>query len=76
MHRTVAPHPVRETLSIEELARTLGINRSTAYELARQDKLPVPVIRLGKRMLVSRRALNTLLSRQHTANLEHSESTS
>ena len=51
----------RLTLNIEDVARLLGINRSTAYELARRDALPVPVIRLGGRMVVSRRAMEALL---------------
>jgi predicted DNA-binding transcriptional regulator AlpA len=55
----------RLTLDIEEVVHLLGINRSTAYELARCDQLPVPVIRLGRRMVVSRYALETLLSAQH-----------
>jgi len=52
------------TVNIDTLAELLGINRSTAYALARQDLLPVPVIRLGRRMVVSRRALDHLLSDQ------------
>ena len=55
----------RQTLNIEAVAKRLGINRSTAYELARRDQLPVPVIRLGRRMVVSRRALDALLGAQH-----------
>ncbi len=55
----------RQTLNIEAVAKRLGINRSTAYELARRDQLPVPVIRLGRRMVVSRRALDALLDAQH-----------
>ncbi len=55
----------RQTLNIEVVARRLGINRSTAYELARRDQLPVPVIRLGRRMVVSRQALDALLAAQH-----------
>jgi len=51
----------RLTLNIEDVARLLGINRSTAYELARRNALPVPVIRLGRRMVVSRRAMEALL---------------
>ena len=51
----------RLTPDIEDVARLLGINRSTAYELARRNALPVPVIRLGRRMVVSRRAMETLL---------------
>jgi predicted DNA-binding transcriptional regulator AlpA len=55
----------RETLNIDDVALRLGINRSTAYHLARRDLLPVPVIRLGRRMVVSRLALEALLSAQH-----------
>ncbi len=58
-------HAERQTLNIEAVAKRLGINRSTAYELARRDQLPVPVIRLGRRMVVSRRALDALLGAQH-----------
>ena len=50
-----------QTLNIETVARMLGINRSTAYELAARDDLPVPVIRLGRRMVVSKRALERVL---------------
>jgi predicted DNA-binding transcriptional regulator AlpA len=39
----------------------LGISRPVAYELARRDELPVPVIRLGRRMVVSKRALEAVL---------------
>jgi len=54
--------PARQTYSIEETAALLGINRSTAYELARYDRLPVPTIRLGRRMVVAKGALDRLLS--------------
>lgn len=51
------------TMTIPEVARVLGISRGLAYELARRDELPVKVLRLGeKRMVVSRRALEDLLS--------------
>ncbi len=58
-------HIDRLTLNIEDVAKLLGINRSTAYELARRDELPVPVIRLGRRMVVSRHALDAVLAAQH-----------
>jgi predicted DNA-binding transcriptional regulator AlpA len=52
----------RLTLSIPEVAKALGISRGLAYDLARRDALPVPVIKLGeKRMVVSRKAVLTLL---------------
>jgi len=53
----------RLTLTIPEFAKATGCSRNLAYSLARQDKLPVPVIRLGpKRMVVSRMAVERLLS--------------
>ena len=48
-------------LSIPELARMLGISRGTCYSLARQGKLPVPLIVLGRRVVVSRRVVEALL---------------
>ena len=54
------------TMKIDELAKVLGICRYLAYSLARQDALPVPIIRLGnKRVCVSRKAVMELLERQH-----------
>jgi predicted DNA-binding transcriptional regulator AlpA len=52
----------RETLNIEAVGKMLGISRPVAYELPRRDQLPVPVIRLGRRMVVSKRALEEVLS--------------
>jgi predicted DNA-binding transcriptional regulator AlpA len=53
----------RLTLSIPEFAAMTGCSRHLAYYLARQDKLPVPVIKLGdKRLVVSRKAVERLLS--------------
>ena len=50
----------RKTLTVVEAANILGIGRNTAYELARQDKLP-GALRLGRRILVSRQALEAFL---------------
>lgn len=52
------------TLSIEEAGAILGISRPTSYKLAKRDEFPVPIIRLGKRMVVSRDAVEALLCRQ------------
>ena len=50
-------------MTVPEVAKALGISRGLAYELAKRDELPVKVIRLGeKRMVVSRRAVEILLS--------------
>jgi len=53
----------RATLTIEETAAQLGISRSSAYEAARRGQLGVPVIRIGRRLLVPRAALERLLGR-------------
>ena len=42
----------RETLTIEEAAKRLGISRNSAYTLAAKGQLP-GAIRLGKRIVVS-----------------------
>ncbi|MGC4107066.1 MAG: helix-turn-helix domain-containing protein [Thermomicrobiales bacterium] len=59
----VATVPDRRTMNIEPLAEMLGISRMKAYDLARRDELPVPVIRLGRRMVVSVAAVDALLGR-------------
>jgi predicted DNA-binding transcriptional regulator AlpA len=52
----------RLTLSIPEFAEATGCSRNLAFRLARQNKLPVPVIFIGeKRMCVSRKAVERLL---------------
>jgi excisionase family DNA binding protein len=50
------------TMTIPSVAKVLGISRGLAYDLARRDKLPVKVLKCGRRLLVSRRALEDLLS--------------
>lgn len=47
------------TLTIEEARRLLGIGRSAAYQAARSGELPT--VRIGKRLLVSKFALERLL---------------
>jgi excisionase family DNA binding protein len=49
----------RETLSVEEAAHVLGIGRGSAYEAVRRGELPA--IRIGKRLVVPRAALQRLL---------------
>lgn len=50
------------TYRIEEAAKLLGIGRNTAYEAARTGQLPT--VRLGKRLVVPKAALEKLLSGQ------------
>jgi excisionase family DNA binding protein len=47
------------TVSVEDAARILGISRGAAYSHARDGSLPT--VRLGKRLLVPRAALDKLL---------------
>jgi excisionase family DNA binding protein len=49
----------RKTLSVEEAAHVLGIGRGSAYEAVRRGELPA--IRIGKRLVVPRAALQRLL---------------
>ncbi len=48
-------------LSVEEAATLLGIDRATCYRAIRNDKLPVPIVRLGGRIRIPRRAVERLL---------------
>ena len=51
------------TVTVSEAAALLGISRAHAYDLvARRD---LPAIRLGRRVLVPRRALDELLDAGH-----------
>ena len=50
----------RLTLTVEEAAQVLGISRAFAYESVRRGE--IPHIRIGRRVLVPRAALNRLLS--------------
>lgn len=47
--------------SLETAGRALGIGRTKAYQLARDGKFPVPVIRSGRTWLVPSAGLRTLL---------------
>jgi excisionase family DNA binding protein len=46
-------------LTIDEAAEVLRISRQSAYEAARRGE--IPTIRLGRRILVPRRALEKLI---------------
>jgi excisionase family DNA binding protein len=59
-----ADHPSHDaqrlTVSVEEAARILGISRGAAYARAGDGSLPT--VRLGKRLLVPKRALDKMLT--------------
>lgn len=50
-------------LSVEEVARLLGISRFLAYECARRGT--IPTIRLGRRLLIPREAFMAWLRGQN-----------
>jgi hypothetical protein len=59
--------PVSETCSVEVAAARLGLSRGKAYELARLNALPVPVLRFGRKLAIPTRALDRLLGIEDTA---------
>ena len=50
----------RRTLSVPEAGRELGIGRNQAYEAVRRGE--IPVIKIGKRLIVPRAAFERLLA--------------
>ena len=50
----------RLTLTIEETAKLLGIGRQLAYDRVKTGE--IPVIKIGRRLLVPRSALEKLLA--------------
>jgi excisionase family DNA binding protein len=59
----------RLTISVDEAARLLGISRSFAYELCARKELPS--MRLGRRLVVPRRALLELVDEESAASSAH-----
>jgi excisionase family DNA binding protein len=51
----------RATYTIEEVGELLGLSRNGAYLAAREGRLPVPVIKIGKLRFVSRAVLDRFL---------------
>lgn len=49
----------RQTMTVEEAAEVLGISRNLAYELVQRGELPS--LRLGRRVVVPRAAMERLL---------------
>ena len=47
------------TYSVKEASRLLGVSSNHLYEMARQKQ--IPVLKLGKRLLIPRKALNEFL---------------
>ncbi len=51
----------RLCITVPEAAKMLGLSRNFAYELVKRGQLPV--IRLGKRLLIPRVALEKMLEK-------------
>ena len=62
----------RLTLTIEEAAKILGIGRQLAYDRVKTGE--IPVIKIGRRLLVPRHALDKLLEQGQPVTLDHSKS--
>jgi excisionase family DNA binding protein len=65
MATTTPPTPEPDTLTLYDLARLWGVSYTTVYEQARLNKLPVPVFRVGRRYLVSRKAYEEVMRKHH-----------
>jgi excisionase family DNA binding protein len=52
--------PERRTLTIPEAAAILGVSRNTAYDAAATGE--IPVIKIGKRLLVPRAAFERMVA--------------
>ncbi|RUU12615.1 DNA-binding protein [Mesorhizobium sp. M7A.T.Ca.TU.009.01.3.2] len=55
----------RRTVTVEEAGQLLGIGRNQAYEGVRRGE--IPSIKIGKRLLVPRAALDRMLSGEAAA---------
>jgi len=60
------------TLSIEEAAKVLGIGRNLCYDRVKTGE--IPVIKIGRRLLVPRRALEKLLEQGQPVTLANPKS--
>ena len=58
-------------LTLAELAALLNVGRTTIYELAHQNALPIPVLRVGRQYRVSRRAYDALRNVPDIDSLSH-----
>jgi excisionase family DNA binding protein len=52
----------KQTLTVEEAARVLGVGRNKAYEAAHRGE--IPIIKIGKRILVLKEPLRRMLTGQ------------
>ena len=60
------------TLTVEEAAKVLGIGRNLCYDRVKTGD--IPVIKIGRRLLVPRQALEKLLEQGRAVTSVHSKS--
>ena len=51
-----------DLMTMDELIKRLGLGQTKTYELQKLNELPFPVVRIGGRVMVSRRAYHAWLS--------------
>jgi excisionase family DNA binding protein len=49
------------TISLAQAAQVLGIHRSTAWDLYRRGEFPIPVLKIGNRLRVTKAHLEDFL---------------
>jgi len=59
--RTESRRSETRTVPLVDAGRALGVGRTSSYESARAGTFPLPVIRVGKRIVVSKTLLERLL---------------
>ncbi len=61
----------KQTLTVAEAGRLLGVGRGLAYEAARRGD--IPALRIGRRLVVPRAALERLLAEAKGAGVRPSD---
>jgi excisionase family DNA binding protein len=60
-HRGIAQMVTELTMTVEQMAKAIGISRPHAFRMVNEGK--IPALRLGKRWLISRKALDEFLAK-------------
>ena len=61
-----ASDPPRRVVPLRDAFRALGVGPTAGYRLARTGQFPVPVIRIGRRLVVPLAPLERLLAGDET----------
>jgi excisionase family DNA binding protein len=57
----MSEHEPRATVDVATAAEILGVNKLTLYDAIRRGDSPVPVIKVGRRYLISKSELDRVL---------------